>query len=50
MILRVVNLFYELSAKLNDRHEANITRRELSQLSEHQLRDIGLTRAYVNSL
>jgi uncharacterized protein YjiS (DUF1127 family) len=49
-VLRVVNLFYDMFSALRERHEAKITRRELSRLTEQQLRDIGLTRDYVDTL
>lgn len=49
-ILRVVNYFTDLLTAYQNHKEAKITRRELSRLSESQLRDIGLTRDYVESL
>ncbi|MEY8828332.1 DUF1127 domain-containing protein [Sedimentitalea sp. XS_ASV28] len=49
-ILRVVDLFYALTAELKARRDARITRKALSRLSEHQLKDIGLTREFVEAL
>lgn len=49
-ILRVVDMFYSLRMTVKSLRDARTTRIALSRLSEHQLRDIGLTRGYVDSL
>ncbi|ABF65580.1 DUF1127 domain-containing protein [Ruegeria sp. TM1040] len=49
-VLRAVDFFFNLRSNFADWNEARITRKALSQLSDAQLEDIGLTRADIAAL
>ena len=50
IVLRVVDFFYDVSARIQAWNEARVTRNALLDLSDAQLEDIGLTRGDVKEL
>ena len=49
-VLRAVDFFFNLRTKLVDWNEARLTRKALSELTNAQLEDIGLSRADIKSM
>ncbi len=49
-VLRAVDFFFNLRIKLVDWNEARLTRKALSELTNAQLEDIGLSRADIKSM